>query len=72
LGTVAILCNALIAPLVFHEIFRLRDFAGIVFSIVGAVTIVLSANPEEEKVHSEFPAFALAVFSILFSGRFGL
>jgi drug/metabolite transporter (DMT)-like permease len=67
LGTVAILCNALIAPLVFHETFRLRDFAGIVFSTVGAVTIVLSANPEEEKVHSEFSAVPLALFSTLFS-----
>jgi uncharacterized membrane protein len=50
LGTVAILCNALIAPLVFHETFRLRDFMGIVFSIAGAVTIVLSAKTQEEKV----------------------
>jgi len=47
---VAILCNALIAPLVFHETFRLRDFTGIVLSTAGAVTIVLSAKTEEEKV----------------------
>jgi hypothetical protein len=50
LGTVAILCNALIAPLVFHETFRFRDFTGIVFATVGAVTIVLSAKTEEVKV----------------------
>jgi len=50
LGTVAILCNALIAPLVFHERFRLRDFTGIVLSTAGAVTIVLSAKTQEEKV----------------------
>ena len=55
LGTVAILCNALIAPLVFHETFRLRDFTGIVFSAIGAVTIVLSANPQEEKVLKSSP-----------------
>jgi drug/metabolite transporter (DMT)-like permease len=54
LGTVAILCNALIAPLVFHETFRLRDFTGIVLSTVGAVTIVLSAKTQEEKVFSWF------------------
>jgi len=56
LGTVAILCNALVAPLVFHETFRLRDFSGIVLATAGAVTIVLSANPQEEKVtcHSIF------------------
>jgi drug/metabolite transporter (DMT)-like permease len=60
LGTVAILCNALIAPLVFHETFRLRDFTGIVFSTIGAVTIVLSANPQEEKV----PRPRAAVFCI--------
>ena len=57
LGTVAILCNALIAPLVFHETFRLRDFMGIVFSTIGAVTIVLSANPQEEKVLKRAPYF---------------
>ena len=50
LGTVAILCNALIAPLVFHEAFRLRDFTGIVLAAAGAVTIVLSAKTQEEKV----------------------
>lgn len=50
LGTVAILCNALIAPLVFKEKFRIRDFIGVVLSTVGAVTIVLSAKNEEEKV----------------------
>jgi magnesium transporter len=50
LGTVAILCNALIAPLVFHETFRLRDLTGIVLSTAGAVTIVLSAKTQEEKV----------------------
>ena len=52
LGTVAILCNALIAPLVFHERFRVRDFTGIVLSTAGAVTIVLSAKTQEEKVWS--------------------
>jgi magnesium transporter len=55
LGTVAILCNALIAPLVFHETFRLRDFSGIVLATAGAVTIVLSANPQEEKVNRHTP-----------------
>jgi len=50
LGTVAILCNAVIAPLVFHEAFRLRDFTGIVLATAGAVTIVLSAKTQEEKV----------------------
>jgi magnesium transporter len=49
---VAILCNALVAPLVFHETFRLRDFTGIVLSTAGAVTIVLSAKTQEEKVDS--------------------
>jgi magnesium transporter len=50
LGTVAILGNALIAPLVFHEAFRCRDFMGVVLSAAGAVTIVLSAKTQEEKV----------------------
>jgi magnesium transporter len=52
LGTVAILCNALIAPLVFHEKFRKRDFLGIVLATAGAVTVVLSAETQEEKVPS--------------------
>ena len=50
LGTIAILCNALIAPLVFHETFRFRDFMGVVLSALGAVTIVLSAETKEDKV----------------------
>ena len=53
LGTVAILCNAVIAPLVFHETFRLRDFTGIVLSTAGAVTIVFSAKTLEEKFSPE-------------------
>jgi magnesium transporter len=52
LGTVAILCNAVIAPLFFHEKFRVRDFTGIVLATAGAVTIVLSAKTQEEKVSS--------------------
>jgi uncharacterized membrane protein len=52
LGTVAILCNAVVAPLVFHEKFRARDFTGIVLATAGAVTIVLSAKTQEEKVTS--------------------
>jgi type II secretory pathway pseudopilin PulG len=50
LGVVALISNCLIAPLMFHERFRQRDFWGVVIAVGGVVTVVLSANTEETKL----------------------
>lgn len=50
LGTVALIANCFIAPLMLHERFRKKDVVGIAFSIVGAVTIVLSSKSENKSV----------------------
>lgn len=53
LGVVALVSNCLIAPLMFHERFRPRDFWGVVVAVGGVVTVVLSANTEETKLKPE-------------------
>ncbi|RMD40447.1 hypothetical protein DV735_g4707, partial [Chaetothyriales sp. CBS 134920] len=50
LGVVALVCNCLIAPLVLKEPFRQRDFWGVVVAILGAITVVLSADQNEAKL----------------------
>lgn len=50
LGVVAIVSNCVIAPLFFNEIFRAQDFWGVLISVAGAVTVVLSAQTEETKL----------------------
>lgn len=44
LGVVALVSNCLIAPLLLHEAFRLRDGLGVVIAVAGCVTVVLSAS----------------------------
>lgn len=50
LGVVALVSNCLIAPLMFHERFRPRDFWGVVVAVGGVVTVVFSANTQENKL----------------------
>lgn len=50
LGVVGLISNCLIAPLMLKERFRQRDFWGVLISIGGAVTVVLSAKTEEKKL----------------------
>ncbi|KAI0356521.1 DUF803-domain-containing protein [Trametes cingulata] len=50
LGTFALIANCIFAPLMLGERFRKRDFLGIVIAIVGAVTVVLSANPSDTRL----------------------
>ena len=52
LGVVALISNCVIAPFMLKESFRMRDFAGLVVAVGGAVTVVLSANTEERKLGS--------------------
>lgn len=50
LGVVALISNCVIAPIIFKEKFRKRDFWGVVIAVAGAVTVVLSANTQETKL----------------------
>lgn len=53
LGVVALVSNCLIAPLMFNERFRHRDFWGVVIATGGAITVVLSSKTEEVKLKPE-------------------
>ncbi|KAK4179622.1 magnesium transporter NIPA-domain-containing protein [Triangularia setosa] len=66
LGVVALVSNCVIAPIFFKEIFRQRDFWGVVIAIAGAVTVVLSADSEETKMgpHEVWDAITTMEFKI--------
>lgn len=66
LGVVALVSNCIIAPAMFHEKFRLRDFWGVVIAVSGVVTVVLSANQEETKLnpHDVWGAITTMAFEI--------
>lgn len=51
LGVVALVSNCIIAPAMFHEKFRQRDFWGVVIAVGGVVTVVLSAKQEETRLN---------------------
>ncbi|OLN81584.1 putative magnesium transporter NIPA7 [Colletotrichum chlorophyti] len=50
LGVVALISNCIIAPILFKETFRHRDFWGVVIAVAGVVIVVLSAKQEETKL----------------------
>ncbi|KAK8213184.1 hypothetical protein M8818_002482 [Zalaria obscura] len=50
LGVVALVSNCLIAPLMLHEQFRLRDALGVVIAVAGCVTVVLSASDSNPRL----------------------
>ncbi|QIW99393.1 hypothetical protein AMS68_004911 [Peltaster fructicola] len=50
LGVVALISNCLIAPLLLHEEFRIRDGLGVIIAIAGCVTVVLSASGSNPKL----------------------
>lgn len=66
LGVVALISNCVIAPIFFGEIFRARDFWGVVIAVAGAVTVVLSAKQEETKLdpHNVWDAISTVEFEI--------
>ncbi|KAK0646384.1 magnesium transporter NIPA-domain-containing protein [Cercophora newfieldiana] len=66
LGVVALVSNCVIAPLFFKEVFRPRDFWGVIIAIGGAVTVVLSAKQEETKLgpHEVWDAITTTEFKI--------
>lgn len=66
LGVVALVSNCVIAPLFFNEVFRPRDFWGVIIAITGAVTVVLSAKTEETRLgpHEVWDAITTLEFEI--------
>lgn len=66
LGVFALISNCVIAPLFFGERFRTRDFWGVIIAVIGAVTVVLSANQEETKLdpHDVWDAIRAMEFEV--------
>ncbi|KAM7200279.1 Magnesium transporter NIPA domain containing protein [Rhypophila sp. PSN 637] len=66
LGVVALVSNCVIAPIFFNEVFRRRDFFGVIVAVAGAVTVVLSAKQEETKLgpHQVWDAITTMEFEI--------
>ncbi|KAI0402934.1 DUF803-domain-containing protein [Xylaria palmicola] len=66
LGVVALISNCVIAPIFFGEVFRKRDFWGVVIAVGGAITVVLSAKGEETKLdpHDVWDAITTIAFEI--------
>lgn len=66
LGVVALISNCIIAPVMFKEQFRVRDFWGVVIAVAGVVTVVLSAKTEETKLepHDVWDAITTLAFEI--------
>lgn len=74
LGVVALVSNCIIAPMVFKEKFRKRDFWGVVIAVFGAVTVVLSANTQETKLdpHAVWDAITTTEFEVYMGVTCGL
>ncbi|KAF7544624.1 hypothetical protein G7Z17_g9810 [Cylindrodendrum hubeiense] len=66
LGVVALISNCIIAPAMFNERFRARDFWGVVIAVGGVITVVLSAKGEETKLnpHDVLDAITTLAFEI--------
>ncbi|KAI0448139.1 magnesium transporter NIPA-domain-containing protein [Xylaria telfairii] len=66
LGVVALISNCVIAPIFFGEVFRTRDFWGVLIAVGGAITVVLSAKGEETKLdpHDVWDAITTMAFEI--------
>ncbi|TGJ88086.1 hypothetical protein E0Z10_g647 [Xylaria hypoxylon] len=66
LGVVALISNCVIAPIFFGEVFRKRDFWGVLIAVGGAITVVLSAKGEETKLdpHDVWDAITTMAFEI--------
>ncbi|KAG0046977.1 hypothetical protein BGZ89_005108, partial [Linnemannia elongata] len=49
LGTVALISNVILAPLMLREPFRRRDLLGVVIAIIGTVVVVINSKENEIK-----------------------
>ncbi|KAF9935345.1 hypothetical protein FBU30_003135 [Linnemannia zychae] len=59
LGTVALISNVILAPLMLREPFRRRDLLGIVIAIIGTVVVVVNSKENEIKLTPETMVAAL-------------
>ncbi|KAF9360735.1 hypothetical protein BGX26_008018 [Mortierella sp. AD094] len=59
LGTVALVSNVILAPLMLKEPFRKRDLAGVVIAIIGTVVVVINSKENETKLTPEAVVAAL-------------
>ncbi|KAF9376459.1 hypothetical protein CPC16_000175 [Podila verticillata] len=59
LGTVALVSNVILAPLMLREPFRSRDLGGIVIAIIGTVVVVVNSKENEIKLTPEAVITAL-------------
>ncbi|KAF8935924.1 hypothetical protein BGZ58_004732 [Dissophora ornata] len=59
LGTVALVSNVILAPLMLKEPFRKRDFVGIVIAIIGTIVVVINSKENETKLTPEAVVAAL-------------
>lgn len=50
LGTVALISNVILAPIMLKERFRKQDLKGIFIAIIGAVVVVVNSKSDEVKV----------------------
>ena len=50
LGTVALISNVILAPIMLKERFRKQDLIGILIAIIGAVVVVINSKSDVEKV----------------------
>lgn len=74
LGVVALISNCVIAPIVFKETFRKRDFWGVLIAVGGAVTVVFSADTQETKLdpHAVWEHITSTAFEIYMGVTCGL
>ncbi|KAF9437184.1 hypothetical protein BGZ76_001698 [Entomortierella beljakovae] len=59
LGTVALISNVILAPLMLKESFRRRDLVGIIIAIIGTVVVVINSKENETKLTPEAVVAAL-------------
>ncbi|GJJ77143.1 magnesium transporter [Entomortierella parvispora] len=59
LGTVALVSNVILAPLMLREPFRSRDLFGVVIAIIGTVVVVINSKESEIKLTPEAMTAAL-------------
>ena len=59
LGTVALVSNVILAPLMLREPFRSRDLFGVVIAIIGTVVVVINSKENEIKLTPEAMTAAL-------------
>ncbi|CAG8645902.1 374_t:CDS:2, partial [Funneliformis caledonium] len=53
LGTVALISNVILAPIMLKERFRKQDLLGVLIAIIGAVVVVVNSKSDEAKLDPE-------------------